>query len=322
MVVPQIVVLDGHTLNPGDIDWKPIESLGRLTVYDRSGAQSAERARGAPIVLTNKDPISAEMMDRLPDLRYIGVLATGTNIVDLRAASERGIVVTNVPGYGAQSVAQHAFALLLELVNHTSRHIDAVRAGRWSSSPDFCFTVDTIVELADKTMGIVGVGAIGRRVARISRAFGMNVAAAYQPDMETVHLSDVSIHWMPVDELFSASDVITLHCPLTEETRHLVNAQRLEQMKPSAYLINTGRGPLVDEEALQQALIEGQLAGAGLDVLDVEPPAKDHPLIGAPRCVVTPHIAWATREARVRLMSIAAENIAAFLRGSPQNVVH
>ena len=280
MPAPTIVVLDGHTLNPGDIDWKPVESLGRLTVYDRSGDRVVDRARGAQIVLTNKDLMTAASLEQLPELRYVGVLATGTNIVDLEAARAREICVTNVPGYGAESVAQHAFALLLELVNHTSRHVQAVRDGQWSSCPDFSFTVDTVFELAGKTMGIVGVGAIGRRVARISRALGMNIAAAYQPDMEQVRLNDVPIHWMPVDELFSAADVITLHCPLTDETHHLVNAERLEQMKPTAYLINTGRGPLVDEAALHHALMEGRIAGAGLDVLSVEPPADGHPLIG------------------------------------------
>jgi glycerate dehydrogenase len=322
MAAPTIVVLDGHTLNPGDIDWKPVESLGRLTVYDRSGDKIVDRARDAQIVLTNKDPITADSLQQLPELRYIGVLATGTNIVDLQAARQREICVTNVPGYGAGSVAQHAFALLLELVNHTSRHLQAVRDGAWSSCPDFSFTVDTMYELAGKTMGIVGVGAIGRRVARISRAMGMDVAAAYQPDMEGVHMSEVPIHWMPVDELFSAADVVTLHCPLTDETRHLVSAERLELMKPTAYLINTGRGPLVDEAALHRALVDGRIAGAALDVLGVEPPAADHPLMGAPRCIVTPHIAWATKEARERLMSIAADNIAAFLRGTPKNVVN
>jgi glycerate dehydrogenase len=322
MAAPTIVVLDGHTLNPGDIDWDPIQALGRLTVYDRSGDKVVERARDAQIVLTNKERITAQILEQLSQLRYVGVLATGTNVVDLQAARQREICVTNVPGYGAESVAQHAFALLLELVNHTSRHIQAVREGGWSACPDFSFTVDTLVQLAGKTMGIVGVGAIGRRVARISRAMGMNVAAAYQPDMEQVRLSDVPIHWMPVDELFSAADVITLHCPLNDETRHLVNAERIDRMKPNAYLINTGRGPLVDEQALHRALLQQRIAGAALDVLGEEPPPADHPLIGAPRCLVTPHIAWATQEARSRLLNIAADNISAFLRGTPQNVVN
>jgi glycerate dehydrogenase len=316
---PTIVVLDGYTLNPGDISWEPIASLGNLTVYDRSGDASAERARHAEIVLTNKDLITAELLQTLPKLRCIGVLATGTNIVDLRAARERDIVVTNIPGYGSESVAQHVFALLLELVNHTSRHIQAVRDGRWSSCPDFCFTVETIVELSGKTLGIVGVGAIGRRVAEIGHAFGMRIAAT---DQRRVSIDGVRIEWLSADELFAAADVLTLHCPLTDETRHLVNAERLGRMKASAYLINTGRGPLVDEAALYQALLEGRIAGAGLDVLSIEPPASGNPLIGAPRSVVTPHIAWASRQSRERLMRIAADNIASFLRGTPTNVVN
>ena len=260
-------------------------------------------------------------MDQLPELQYIGVLATGTNVVDLEAAPS-GHHRDQCAGLWAQAVAQHTFALLLELVQHTSQHMQAVRQGQWAACPDFCFTVGTIRELAGEVLGIVGVGAIGRRVARIGCAFGMHVAAAYQPDMEQVRLDDVPIHWMPVDELFTAADVVTLHCPLTDQTRHLVNAERLERMKPLAYLINTGRGQLVDEAALLDALSQGRIAGAGLDVLSVEPPARDNPLVRAPRAVVTPHVAWASREARLRLMAIAADNVAAFLGGAPRNVVN
>lgn len=322
MNAPTIVVLDGYTLNPGDIDWAPIAQLGALTVYDRSGDQAADRARRAQIILTNKDPIDARLLHELPQLRYIGVLATGTNIVDLEAAHQRDIVVTNVPGYGAQSVAQHVFALLLEMVGHTSRHVLAVRQGRWSSCPDFSFTVDTTIEVSGKTLGVVGVGAIGSRVARIGHALGMDIAATDPRQADGTPIDGIPIRWVGMDELFSIADVVTLHCPLTEETHQLVNAERLGRMKPTAYLINTGRGPLVDERALYEALVDGRLAGAGLDVLTVEPPVGDNPLIGAPGCLVTPHVAWAAKEARQRLMQIAADNIAAFLEGNPRNVVN
>ncbi len=319
---PRIVVLDGYTLNPGDLDWEAIEALGDVTVYDRSGPLSAERAQGAPIVLTNKDIINAELMAQLPELRYIGVLATGTNVVDLAAARQRGIVVTNIPGYGTTSVAQHVFALLLELVNHVARYDRAVRDGAWQGCPDFCFYVDSSVELAGKKLAIVGLGAIGQQVARIGHAFGMSILAAQQRSADRVRIEGVALEWLPLDRLFAEADVVTLHCPLTEATQRMVNGARLAMMKPSAYLINTGRGPLVDEAALGNALQQGQLAGVGLDVLSVEPPRERNPLIGAPRCIITPHVAWGAREARRRLMQIAADNINAYLRGEPIHVVN
>ena len=318
----QIVVLDGFTLNPGDITWGAIEELGDLVVHERSGRQARERASNADIVLTNKDQIDADLLADLPNLKYISVLATGTNVVDLQAARARGIPVSNVPGYGAPAVAQHVFALLLEMVNHTSAISRAVSQGRWAECPDFSFTIDTMTELDGKVMGIVGVGAIGSRVARIANGFGMRVVAAHQQSMDRVQIDGVPIEWMSCDDLFRQSDVITLHCPLTPETDKLVNDHRLSLVSPKSYLINTGRGGLVDEAALQSALKENRLAGAALDVLSVEPPTAGNPLIGAPRCIVTPHVAWATREARLRLMQVTAENIRAFTHGKPQNVVN
>jgi len=318
---PRIVVLDGHTLNPGDLDWQPIAEQGEFTVYDRSDDEVVARARDASIVLTNKQLLNDERLAQLPKLRYIGVLATGVNVVDLEAARRRNILVKNILGYAALSMAQHVFALLLELAVHTDAHDRAVHGGQWSIQQDFCFTVAPITELADKMMGIVGVGEIGRRVAKIAAAMGMNVAAAHQRSERETDLPGVEIDWMSIDELFERADVITLHCPLTEKTRHLVNTERLQRMKPIAWLINTGRGDLVDESALAYALHEKRIAGAGLDVLSREPPPPDNPLLAAPNCVITPHCAWASIEARRRVMRIAAENIRAFLHGAPVNVV-
>lgn len=310
---PRIVVLDGHTLNPGDLDWSELAALGELTVYDRSGEKVVERAAGAPIVLTNKEMLDARRIEKLPDLRYIGVLATGMNVVDLEAAKRRGIVVTNVPGYAKHAVTEHVFALVLELAKLTGAHAQAVREGQWSKQEDFCFTVGPIVELAGKTMGIVGMGAIGGQVARVAGAMGMKVAAAHQRSMKEVSIPGVDIEWLALDELVERADVLTLHCPLTEATRGMMSAERMGRMKKSAFLINTGRGALVDEGALAEALREGRIAGAGLDVLSQEPPPADHPLVGAPRCVVTPHVAWASVEARRRVMAIAAANVREFL---------
>ncbi len=335
---PNIVVLDGYTLAPSDpdsghssptssptppLDWGLIEALGPTTVYDRSTEQqAAHRAADAPIVLTNKTPLSAPTIASLPQLRYIGVLATGVNVVDLDAARQHQVVVTNIPGYGTDSVAQHVFALMLELVGHIGAHNQAVHAGQWTRCADFSFTVAPITELAGKTMGIVGLGAIGRRVAQIAHALGMRVAAAHQSSMSRVRLPGIEIQWLPLDDLVAAADVITLHCPLTPQTHHLVNARLLARVKPTAILINTGRGPLIDEQALADALTQHRIAGAGLDVLSHEPPPPDNPLLTAPRCVITPHIAWASVEARQRLMGLAAKNIQAFLSGKPINVVN
>ncbi len=327
----RIVAIDGHTLAPdpqraGELDWRAVEALGELTVFDRTPAdQVVERLRDCRIVLTNKVAFDGAVLSQLPALKYIGVTATGTNIVDLHAAAKRNIIVTNVPGYGATSVAQHVFALLLELSNHVGAHNLAVRPKQgyagWPGASDWCFTVSPLVELADKTLGIVGLGAIGQRVAQIGAALGMRIAAAHQRSMRETRLEGIEIEWLPTDELFARADVVSLHCPLTDETLHTVNAIRLAMMKPNALLINTGRGKLIDEQALANALRDGRIAGAAVDVLSTEPPATDNPLLTAPRCIITPHIAWASVEARRRLMQIAADNIRAFQLGKPVNVV-
>ncbi|MBM3836030.1 MAG: D-2-hydroxyacid dehydrogenase [Verrucomicrobia bacterium] len=315
-----IVVLDGFTLNPGDLSWDALRSLGSSDIYDRTAANDVvPRARDAEIVLTNKTVLNHEQIKSLPKLRYIGVLATGYNIVDVAAAREQNVPVTNVPTYGTKSVAQMTLALLLELTQHVGHHAQTARAGRWTKSPDFCYWDFPLVELEGLTMGIVGYGRIGSAVGELAAAFGMRVLAhsARPPKRPAPNALFVSL-----DELFTASDVISLHCPLTPETKHLVNAARLSQMKPSLFLINTSRGPLVDEQALADALNDGRIAGAGLDVLAVEPPRPENPLLKAKNCLVTPHIAWATRAARARLMETAVANVRAFLRGEPQNVVN
>ena len=328
---PRIVVLDGHTLTPlsvGDVSteeptWDELGRLGKLEVFPRTPPEAVrERAQGAAIVLTNKAVLSAQTIAALPELQFISVLATGTNVVDLDAARAAGVIVSNVPGYSTESVVQHVFALLFELSVHLSAHDTAVHRGDWLSSPDFSFTVAPTTELSGKVLGIVGLGSIGRRVAEVGHALGMRVVAAYQRSTQTIDLGSLPVTWLRVDEVFAQADVITLHCPLTDATHHLVNGDRLELVKPSALLINTGRGPLVDEAALAAALGSGRLAGAGLDVLSAEPPAPDNPLLTAPRCLITPHIAWATKEARHRLMQATLANVAGFFAGSPVNVVN
>ena len=327
---PLIVVLDGHTLTPVDVtstsreepNWQGLGQFGELRVHPRTSPQAVvERGRGATILLTNKTVISAAAIAALPELRFISVLATGTNVVDLAAARRAGVTVSNVPGYSTDSVAQHVFALLFELLLRVSAHDRAVHAGAWTNSPDFSLLVAPTTEVANKTLGIVGVGAIGQRVAQVGHALGMRIAAAQQSSMSQVELGGIEIGWRPVDELFEVADVLTLHCPLAPATYQLADATRLARMKPSAVLINTSRGPLVDETALAEALAQGRIAGAGLDVLSSEPPPADHPLLNAPRCVLSPHIAWATREARTRLMRMTEDNVAAFLSGRPINVV-
>ncbi|MEX0887245.1 MAG: D-2-hydroxyacid dehydrogenase [Phycisphaeraceae bacterium] len=327
---PRIVVLDGYTLTPapapasatGEPTWAAFEALGELTVHDRTPAgEVVARVGDAPCVLTNKTPLDRATLEALPQLEYVGVLATGTNVVDLDACADRGITVTNIPAYGPDSVAQHAIALLLELTSRTRDHDQAVREGQWAARGDFCFTLAPTRELAGKILAIVGMGAIGQRVARIGAAMNMQIAAAHQRSMNDVRLPGVDIRWLAVDELFAAADVLSLHCPLTPATAQLVNAQRLAMMKPDACLVNTGRGGLVDEAALAAALNEGRIGGAGLDVLSEEPPSDAHPLLTAPRCLITPHMAWATREARSRLMQIAADNLKGFLAGRPVHVV-
>ena len=318
-----IVVLDGYTLNPGDLSWEGLERLGSCEVFDRTpAAQVVERAKEADIVLTNKTVLDREIIGKLPRLRYIGVLATGYNVVDLEAAREHGAAVTNVPAYSTASVAQMVFALLLELSSQVGHHADQVRRGRWSQSPDFCFWEKPLIELEGRTLGIVGFGQIGRRVARLAEGFGMHVLAQTRnPDRYKGNLQNARIEFVELVELLRRSDVVSLHCPLTSETEGLIDAERLALMKPTAFLINTGRGPLVDETALAAALNAKRLGGAGLDVLSQEPPPADNPLLNAENCIITPHVAWATRESRERLMTAAVDNVRAFLEGKPKNVV-
>lgn len=315
----RIVVLDGYTLNPGDLSWERLLSLGSCSIYDRTPAEAiVEEAAEAELVLTNKAVLSREVIEALPQLRYIGVMATGYNVVDLEAARERDIVVTNVPIYGTDSVAQMVFAHVLRFTQRVSHHNDAVHAGRWSSATDWCFWDFPQQELAGMTMGIVGFGRIGRATAKLARAFGMRVLVATRSEISAAD----EVQAVDLDTLFRDSDIVSLHCPLTDETAGLVDAERLRQMKPTALLINTSRGPLIDETALADALQHGEIAGAGLDVLSVEPPPADHPLLGIDHCVITPHIAWATRSARGRLLQTVVDNVAAYLAGEPQNVVN
>ena len=315
-----IVVLDGYTLNPGDLDWDGMRRCGSLTLYDRTPPDLiVKRSAGATILITNKVAIAAKTLEVLPELRYIGVAATGYNIVDVKAAVARGIFVTNIPTYGTDSVAQMVFALLFEMVRGVRRNSDAVRAGEWTRSPDFCFWRSPQIELAGKTIGIIGFGRIGRQVARIADAFGMRVMAADSVQTAPPKLNDFA--WSDVAGLLKAADVVSLHCPLTSVTKGLIACSTLGLMKPTASLVNTSRGPLVEEADLAEALNSGRLAGAGLDVLSVEPPPVDNPLLSAKNCLITPHISWATFEARSRLMNVLVENVRAFLAGRPLNVV-
>lgn len=315
----RIVYLDCHTANPGDLSWEPLRALGDCILYDRTAAdQVIERAAGAQLVLTNKVALDGPTIRALPDLRYIGVTATGYNIIDVPAARERNVVVTNVPAYGSASVAQMTFALLLELTHHVGHHARTVREGHWSSSPDFCYWDRPLIELAGLTMGIVGVGQIGREVAKLAGAFGMNViAASRRPIAEP----PAGVRIVEVDELFRTSDVVSLHCPLTPLTQGIVNARRLATMKPTALLINTSRGGLVVERDLADALNTGRIAGAAVDVLSIEPPPSTNPILSARNCYVTPHIAWATRAARARLLDMSVKNVRGFLEGRPVNRV-
>jgi glycerate dehydrogenase len=313
----KIVVLDGYTLNPGDLSWEDLRALGDCVVYDRTPPPLVlERAAEAEVVLTNKTVLTADHIHHLPKLRYLGVLATGYNVVDREAARERAIAVTNVPAYSTPSVVQLTFALLLELALHMGHHAQTVREGKWSRSADFAYWDHPLLELAGLTMGLVGFGRIGRAVARVALAFDMQVLVHTPHPPES---APVPVEFAGLDELFRRSDVISLHCPLTPQTKGLAGRDRLALMKPTAFLLNTGRGPLVDEAALAEALNAGLIAGAGLDVLAVEPPPADHPLQGARNCVITPHIGWATRAARARLMAVAIANVKAFLRGQPEN---
>ena len=315
----KIVILDGYTANPGDLSWQELESLGELTVYDRTKPnETVARAADAQVVLTNKVVISKETMDQLPQLKYIGVLATGYNVVDIQAAHQRGIIVTNVPAYSTESVAQMVFAHLLTVTNRTEHYAIQNRNGRWSTNPDFSYSDTELTELAGKTFGIVGLGNIGQRVAQIAIAFGMKVKALTSKSAASLA---VGIMKSSLEELLATSDVLSLHCPLTDTTRHLIQEDTLRQMKPTAILINTGRGPLVDDQAVANALAKGRLAAFCADVLTEEPPSIDNPLLKQPNAYITPHIAWASKEARIRLLQIATDNVRAFVNGKPQNVV-
>jgi glycerate dehydrogenase len=312
----KIVVLDSFTLNPGDLSWAGFEAIGPCDIHLRSAPEErVARLRGAQIALTNKVKMDRATIEQCPDLKYIGVLATGFDIIDRTAAKERGISVTNVPVYGTNSVAQAVFALLLELTNQVGLHAQSVSEGGWTRCSDFCYTLTPQVELHGLKLGLVGYGKIGQAVGEIAAAFGMKVTVAARSTKPGV--ANASI-----DEIFRESDVVSLHCPLTPDTEKLVNAARLRSMKKSAFLINTSRGKLVDEAALADALNSGVIAGAGLDVLSVEPPPADNPLPKAKNCIITPHIAWASHAARQRLMNVAVDNLKAFLSGKPQNVVN
>ncbi len=317
----KIVVLDGFTLNPGDNPWTGVEALGELTVYDRTPTeQIIERCAGADIVLTNKTPLTAETLAQLPDLKFISVLATGFNVIDVAEARKRNIPVSNVPIYGTDSVAQFVFAILLELCHNVALHDQLVKAGEWTAIEDFCFWKTPLMELAGKTIGIVGFGRIGRRTADLAAAFGMKVLAY---DLSQENAPDIQgFEWVGIEELFQRSDVVSLHCPLTKDNTGFVNASLLNSMKPTSFLINTSRGPLVNEHDLAAALEAGTLAAAGVDVVSVEPIQADNPLLRAKNCLITPHIAWATLEGRQRLMQTTVENVAAFIEGKPINVVN
>jgi glycerate dehydrogenase len=320
----RIVVLDGQMLNPGDLSWDELARLGSLEVHDRSAPEEAvPRAAGAEIVLTNKTHLDAASIAALPALRFIGVLATGYDVVDVRAARARGIAVANVPEYSTDSVAQHTIALLLELANAVGEHDRAVHEGEWERSIDFCFWRRTLVELAGLRFGVIGFGLIGRRVGALANAFGMQVLAGGRSKQgPPASAAPYPFEWRTIEDLLPEADVVSLHCPLTPESRHLVDAKFLERMRRSAFLINTARGGLVDEAALAAALAAGTIAGAAVDVASTEPIAAQNPLLHAPRCILTPHIAWATRAARARLMATSVANVRAFLAGTPTNVVN
>lgn len=315
----KIVELDGYAANPGDLSWEPLKQLGELTLYDRTPPELVvERATEADAILINKISIDEKILAQLPRLRYIGVLATGYNAVDVEAASRRGVVVTNIPAYSTDSVAQMVFAHILNITNRTAHYARQAREGRWSSNPDFCYWDTPLIELSGKTLGIVGFGNIGKSVAAIARQFGMDVFA-----FTSKNSSDLpeGVQKTTLEGLFATSDILSLHCPLTPQTKHLINAEALARMKQGSILINTGRGPLVDEQAVADALASGHLLAYGADVMADEPPKADNPLFQQPNAFITPHIAWATFEARQRLMDICVANLRAFIEGKPQNDV-
>lgn len=313
-----IVVTDGHTLNPGDLSWDELEKLGKCEIYKQTAPeQTVDRCKDADIVFPNKVVFDKQTLNELERLKCICVLATGYNVIDVAAAKDRGVIVCNIPTYGTASVAQMVFALLLELSHHTGYHAETVKQGKWSACENFCYWDRPLIELAGLTMGIVGLGRIGRATAALAKAFGMKVMA-HDP---FARQSDTDIQMVELDKLFSQSDVVSLHCPLTDDNKEMINSDRLRLMKPSALVINTSRGPLVNEQDLANALNDSVIAGAGLDVLSSEPPDPDNPLMTAKNCYITPHIAWATRSARWRLMKTAIENAKAFIQGKPENVV-
>ena len=317
----KIVVLDGFTLNPGDLSWKGLKQIGDVMVYDRTAPDMVvERAKDAEILITNKAVIDEQVLNQLPLVKYIGVLATGYNVVDVETAKKKGVIVTNVPGYSTASVVQMTFALLLELTLHIQRHSDAVMDGKWAQSKDFAFWNFPLVELAGKTMGVIGFGNIGKRVVDVAIALGMNVICSSRTQSDQSQRTN--FRWVGITELLEQSDVVTIHCPLTTENKGLINKENLQLMKRTAYLINTARGPIINDQDLADALNQGVIAGAGMDVLSVEPPQGNNPLFKAQNCIITPHIAWATQEARIRLMDIAVRNVTAFVSGRPINVVN
>ena len=317
----KIVVLDGYTLNPGDLSWVKLFDLGEVVLHDRTPADKIkERSRDADVLITNKTPLTEETINDLPHLKYIGVLATGYNIVDTSAAKRRNIIVTNVPAYSTMSVAQLTFALLLELCHHVQKHSDSVMEGKWAESVDFSNWDFPLIELSGKTLGIIGFGNIGKKVADIATVFGMNIIAVSRH--ETDQSERKNFRWAELDEVLAQADIVSIHCPLLPETKGLINAESLKKMKRSAFLLNTSRGPVVVEPDLADALNNGIIACAAIDVLSIEPPAKDNPLFKAKNCLITPHIAWATKEARGRLMDIAVNNLAAFINGKRVNVVN
>jgi glycerate dehydrogenase len=319
--VAEIVVVDGYTVNPGDNSWEPLEKLGTVHVHDRAEPESLPAiARDADILITNKCPVSADTIAKLPSLKFIAVTATGYNIVDVAAARALNIPVSNVPEYGTQTVAQFTWALILELCHRVGRHAESVAAGDWSRSPDFSYWLSPQVELAGKNLGLVGFGRIARQVAKIGGVFGMNVLASGRPGSERP--ADTSVQWASKNELFAQSHVVSFHCPLTKDTEQMINRDLLSLMRPDAFLINTSRGGLVNERDLAEALRGGQLAGAAVDVVSQEPIRPDNPLLTAPNCLITPHMAWSSLSARQRLMQCTAENVAAFLAGLPINVVN
>lgn len=317
----KIVVLDGYTLNPGDLSWNGLKELGKVTVYDRTPTDKiAERIGDAEIIFTNKTPLNRETFKSFPNIKYVGVLATGYNVVDVEAAKEFGVVVTNIPTYGTMAVAQYTFALLLEMCHHVWEHNLAVKNDEWTKSPDFCFWKYPLVELAGKTMGIIGLGRIGKAVSVIAQAMGMKVLVfdTYQDKK----LENENLRYTDLDKLLEESDVISLHCPLFESTMGLINKDAINKMKDGVMIINTSRGPLIVEEDLAQALNSGKVAYAALDVVSVEPIKENNPLLNAKNCIITPHIAWAPKESRERLMDIAVDNLKAFIAGNAVNVVN